>query len=160
MSIFTSITDTLISPTVAENPLHVHLNELYNLLANFSPKSVSALIGAVRNTKSLLTQNLPKFLNLNYNGALTGGNWQMTRSADIDTQSHLFSTGSVNSKTFNSSLLTMPSENTNSVRYNKYNNALVGYDYKSGHYLGIWDQLYPSLTTSFIEVSRSIRKAP
>ena len=160
MSIFTSITDTLISPTVAENPLHVHLNELYNLLVNFSPKSVSALIGAVRNTKSLLTQNLPKFLNLNYNGALTGGNWQMTRNADIDTQSHLFSTGSVNSKTFDSSLLTMPSENTNSVRYNKYNNALVGYDYKSGHYLGIWDQLYPSLTTSFIEVSRSIRKAP
>jgi hypothetical protein len=37
---------------------------------------------------------------------------------------------------------------------------MVNYDYKCGHYLGIWDQLYPSLMLSFIEVSRGIRKAP
>lgn len=52
------------------------------------------------------------------------------------------------------------SDMSNSVRFNKFNNVLIGYDYKSGHYLSIWDQLYPSLITSFIEVSRGIRKAP
>lgn len=51
-------------------------------------------------------------------------------------------------------------ELSNNFRFLRFNNPLINYDYKCGHYLGIWDQLYPSLTTSFIEVARGIRKAP
>ena len=52
------------------------------------------------------------------------------------------------------------SEVSNGYRFNRFSNPLISYDYKCGHYLGIWDQLYPSLMTSYIEVARGIRKAP
>lgn len=52
------------------------------------------------------------------------------------------------------------SEISSSLRFTRFNNPLISYDYKCGNYLGIWDQLYPSLMTSFIEVARGIRKAP
>jgi len=51
-------------------------------------------------------------------------------------------------------------ESSSDVRYTKFSNPMVSYDYKCGHYLGIWDKLYPSLMTSFIEVARGMRKAP
>jgi hypothetical protein len=52
------------------------------------------------------------------------------------------------------------SENSSSWRFNRYSYPLISYDYKSGNYLSIWDQLYPSLSLAFIEVARGIRKAP
>lgn len=45
-----------------------------------------------------------------------------------------------------------------SFRFTRFTNPLVNYDYKCGHYLGIWDKLYPNLITSFVEVTRGIRK--
>ena len=59
--------------------------------------------------------------------------------------------------TIETSLMT---ENSSTGRFTRFSNLMVNYDYKCGHYLGIWDQLYPSLMLSFIEVSRGIRKAP
>jgi len=50
-------------------------------------------------------------------------------------------------------------ETPNAVRFTRYSNPLVNYSYKSGHYLGIWDKLYPSLMTSFIEVAKNVVKA-
>ena len=52
------------------------------------------------------------------------------------------------------------SETSNSTRFTRFSNPLISYDYKCGHYLGIWESLYPSLMTSYIEVARGIRKAP
>jgi hypothetical protein len=49
-------------------------------------------------------------------------------------------------------------ENASSQRATRFSNLLVNYDYKTGHYLGSWDKLYPQLTLSFIEVARGIRK--
>jgi len=51
------------------------------------------------------------------------------------------------------------SEYSNSLRFTRYNNPLINYSYKSGHYIGIWDKLYPSLMTSFIEVAKNVIKA-
>jgi hypothetical protein len=50
------------------------------------------------------------------------------------------------------------SENTSSQRFTRFSNPLINYDYKTGHYIGNWDKLYPSLVNSFIEVARGIRK--
>jgi hypothetical protein len=50
------------------------------------------------------------------------------------------------------------SESTNSQRFVRFNNPLINYDYKTGHYIGNWESQYPYLVTSFIEVSRGIRK--
>jgi len=49
-------------------------------------------------------------------------------------------------------------ENASSQRVTRFSNLLVNYDYKTGHYLGTWDKLYPQLMLSFIEVARGIRK--
>jgi len=51
------------------------------------------------------------------------------------------------------------SEYSNSLRFTRFHNPLINYSYKSGHYLGIWDKLYPSLMTSFIEVAKNVIKA-
>jgi hypothetical protein len=45
-------------------------------------------------------------------------------------------------------------------RFSRFSNPTISYDFKCGNYIGIWDKLYPSLMTSFIEVARGIRKAP
>lgn len=50
-------------------------------------------------------------------------------------------------------------EGLSSIRFSSFYNPLINYDYKCGNYLTIWDKLYPSLMTSFIEVTRGIRKA-
>ena len=52
------------------------------------------------------------------------------------------------------------SDSTSYGRFIRLSNPLINYDYKCGHYLGIWEQLYPSLMLSYIEVARGIRKAP
>jgi len=63
----------------------------------------------------------------------------------------------VNSQT--STNFGLGTELSNSIRFTRYHNPLINYSYKSGHYLGIWDKLYPSLMTSFIEVAKNVIKA-
>jgi sulfite reductase alpha subunit-like flavoprotein len=50
-------------------------------------------------------------------------------------------------------------ESNDYVRFLKYQNPMINYSYKSGNYLGIWSELYPSLITSFIEVTKNVTKA-
>jgi hypothetical protein len=50
-------------------------------------------------------------------------------------------------------------ESSSNFRNNTFLNPIISYDFKCGHYLGIWDKLYPSLMTSFIEQARGIRKS-
>ena len=78
-------------------------------------------------------------------------------STNINTS---FSSETLSSLHSASTLRSSLSESSESFRNQRFLNALISYDYKTGHYLGIWDQLYPSLMTSFIEVARGIRKAP
>lgn len=49
-------------------------------------------------------------------------------------------------------------ENSSYKRFNKFSNPSINYNYKSGNYLGKWNELYPSLMTSFIEVAKGMRK--
>ena len=43
-------------------------------------------------------------------------------------------------------------------RFTRFQNPLISYDYKCGNYIGTWDQLYPSLIATYIEVARGIKK--
>jgi hypothetical protein len=49
-------------------------------------------------------------------------------------------------------------ESSSSQRLTRFSSSLIGYDYKTGHYLGLSEKLYPQLIISFIEVARGIRK--
>jgi hypothetical protein len=71
-----------------------------------------------------------------------------------------YNSSTINYTTFNNSMLSNFSENSSTWRFNRYSYPLINYDYKTGHYLSIWEQLYPSLSLSFIEVTRGVRKAP
>jgi hypothetical protein len=77
--------------------------------------------------------------------------------SDLDTN---FSTENINVANLNENTNLLLSETSNNIRFTRINNPLISYDYKCGHYLGIWESLYPSLMTSYIEVARGIRKAP
>jgi hypothetical protein len=50
------------------------------------------------------------------------------------------------------------SESSSNQRISRFNNLLINYDYKTGHYIGNWESQYPFLINSFIEVSRGIKK--
>jgi hypothetical protein len=82
------------------------------------------------------------------------------------TKSHLSESSNQQKTFFTSSNMpisdmnTFYSESTSLLRFSRFHNPIISYDYKCGHYIGIWDKLYPSLMTSFIEVSRGIRKSP
>ena len=72
----------------------------------------------------------------------------------------VFSTENLNLNNAHEGTNALFSETSNNARFTRFNNPLISYDYKCGHYLGIWESLYPSLMTSYIEVARGIRKAP
>jgi hypothetical protein len=72
----------------------------------------------------------------------------------------VYSSSSINYLNFNNLSSSAFSENSSSWRFNRYSYPIISYDYKTGNYLSIWEQLYPALSLSFIEVARGIRKAP
>lgn len=49
-------------------------------------------------------------------------------------------------------------EVSSGMRMTRFSNALINYDYKTGHYIGNWEQQYPYLYTTFSEVGRGIKK--
>ena len=59
---------------------------------------------------------------------------------------------------FNTSNLNIFSEVSTNQRINRFNTVFVNYDYKTGHYLGNWDSLYPQLMNSFVEVAKGVKK--
>jgi hypothetical protein len=81
-------------------------------------------------------------------------------STKNDLYTETYNSSVTNFKLFNSSMPYSLSENSSSWRFNRYSYPLISYDYKSGNYYSIWDQLYPALSVSFIEIARGIRKAP
>ena len=50
-------------------------------------------------------------------------------------------------------------ENMDSAqRFNRFSNALINYDYKTGNYVGYWEGKYPHLVNIFIEIARGVKK--
>lgn len=50
-------------------------------------------------------------------------------------------------------------ELNNSLRFTRYYNPLISFAPKSGNYIGLWEKLYPSLMTTFIEITLNVIKA-
>jgi sulfite reductase alpha subunit-like flavoprotein len=122
------------------------------MLLSFNPMSLLSLFNLSNLT--LLFSTLSSNFNLSY---VTHFNYSLS---SMDTKNNLTTYSS--SKSINTPQDSIYSnlESSSDVRYNKFSNPVVSYDYKCGHYLGIWDKLYPSLMTSYIEVARGMRKAP
>jgi len=145
------------------NPLnlsYIFFNYFYNTAAIITSININTIFSA----PYLLS--LPKYIldfsfNINVSTidffSTTKYENQGKGKSDLDTN---FSTENINVANLNENTNLLLSETSNNIRFTRINNPLISYDYKCGHYLGIWESLYPSLMTSYIEVARGIRKAP
>jgi len=131
-----------------------HLKSICELFISLTPYSVTTITSLPTNLSNSVACNLNHFgfsvtlqlLNLN--------------KAEVSPTTVPFNSENISTSNITEGITSSLSEVTNSYRFNRFSNPLISYDYKCGHYLGIWDQLYPSLMTSYIEVARGIRKAP
>jgi hypothetical protein len=158
-----TLRDVVFANKLNINPLnlsYIFFNYFYNTAAIIT----SININTIFSTPYLLS--LPKYiLNFSFNiNVNTIGFFSMTKyenqskgKSDLGTN---FSTENINVTNLNENTNLLLSETSNNIRFTRINNPLISYDYKCGHYLGIWESLYPSLMTSYIEVARGIRKAP
>ena len=133
-----------------------HMNSVINIISCLNFHSFITLTQIPTALKSIAASNCSINLNL-FKNLFKSNHYSESKQAITPIN---YSTDNLNSSsTFDASNTTF-SETSNNVRFTKFNNPLISYDYKCGHYLGIWESLYPSLMTSYIEVARGIRKAP
>ena len=100
------------------------------------------------------------YLPLNFSNSFSHFFTSNTLRSEVSSNDNTYTSNSVSYSNYNHLNKFSFGDNSSSWRFNRYSYPLISYDYKSGNYLGIWDQLYPSLSLSFIEVARGIRKAP
>jgi heme/copper-type cytochrome/quinol oxidase subunit 1 len=130
---------------------------LMNLFTSVNLTSLLPLNSLFNSITTLLTSNLnqPILSNQSFFYEYINGFNNISIEKKI-----VYSTENLNSVSQNELMKNNLSETSNNTRFTRFNNPLISYDYKCGHYLGIWESLYPSLMTSYIEVARGIRKAP
>ena len=125
-------------------------SELFSLVWSFSFPTFLNLSTPQMLLKSLsLNFSLLNIFNhdvLNYNSGIKNNDYNS--SAGILNTSMGANKGSLN----------MYVEGSTSQRITRFNTVFINYDYKTGHYLGNWDSLYPFLMNSFVEVAKGIKK--
>jgi hypothetical protein len=132
------------------------INSVINIISSLNFHSFVTLTQIPTAIKTIAGANFSINLGLlNYSSKL---NSAVTTNSELKSTNYF--TDNLNSSSNFDSSNTLFSETSNNVRFTRFNNPLISYDYKCGHYLGIWESLYPSLMTSYIEVARGIRKAP
>lgn len=147
---------TLKTPSFLLHQLLLLLNELeIQIFRIISRVRIFSLFNLMNYNPSLHF-TLNSFLNFNFftiKGSITSYEYM---NNSFNKNSMYFNSN--NTTSLNQDVLYSGIESSSYIRSNKFSNAYVSYDYKCGNYLGMWDKLYPSLMTSFIEVARGIRK--
>ena len=131
-----------------------HLKSICELFISLTPYSVTTITSLPTNLSNSVA------CNLNHFGFSVTLQLLNLDKAEVSPTTVPFNSENISTSNITEGITSSLSEVTNSYRFNRFSNPLISYDYKCGHYLGIWDQLYPSLMTSYIEVARGIRKAP
>ena len=147
-----SVSTTVYSLNIMSNLVNLVTSTVYSLF-NVHLASLASLTNISKCLKDFLSMNFAVSSTF-VNGASVATNGNATST------STLFSSENMTNSSVESTFTSSMSELSTGLRFTRFNNPLISYDYKCGNYLGIWDQLYPSLMTSFIEVARGIRKAP
>jgi hypothetical protein len=100
-------------------------------------------------------ENLSKSFSYNFSSLWSGfGFYTFNESVVSTTNAHILNTTLLS----NPDQYTIFTENSSNQRVTRFNTVFVNYDYKTGHYLGNWDSLYPYLLNSFVEVAKGIKK--
>lgn len=135
-----------------------HIKSLFNVFTSLTPYSATTMLNVMSYFNNVVSSNQTHFT---FQMKLTNPTTQTNTNTLNQNQTQVFfSSENITNNDVSESSSSSLSEISNSYRFNRFSNPLISYDYKCGHYLGIWEQLYPSLMTSYIEVARGIRKAP
>jgi len=145
---------------VSSNEVTYLLPRDYNvflLLHSLVTSTISLTLNSVTNLLNVLP-NMLTIVSFNMNINFNLPSYSLYTTLSNNSTSVKFQTSSItpNSSTDEDKF----SDSTTYGRFLRFSNPLISYDYKCGNYLGIWEQLYPSLILSYIEVARGIRKAP
>jgi hypothetical protein len=107
-----------------------YLGSVFQIITSLNIWSILSLPGSLLVSLTTTSHNLnllPKSTNLTTHFSV---------STDTTTDSQFNSENLANTSTQDLALNSM-SENSSSYRFNRFSNALISYDYKCGHYLGI-----------------------
>ena len=159
-------TDFLSSSKVSSSSFDMNLSSsaphaMYYTLSVATSALSSLLLSPFQSLTSMLSSsplsNLVSLVKLNFSVSILSSSASKAYEPTMSTSTTFYAskqqTSSIGSK-----YAFLESENL--FRFSRFTNPVISYDYKCGNYIGIWDKLYPSLMTSFIEVARGIRKAP
>ena len=163
---FVAFLNFFVSPTTtngSSNNSFVWTSNMLSNLVNFLTTTLTLLSVNLVSVLSLsnVLKSFKEFLSMNFTFDFTlSANSNLKASANEAKEGVIFSSENMTNSSVENTFTSSMSELSTGLRFTRFNNPLISYDYKCGNYLGIWDQLYPSLMTSFIEVARGIRKAP
>ena len=163
---FVAFLNFFVSPTTtngSSNNSFVWTSNMLSNLVNFLTTTVTLLSVNLVSVLSLsnVLKSFKEFLSMNFTFDFTlSANSNLKASENEAKEGVIFSSENMTNSSVENTFTSSMSELSTGLRFTRFNNPLISYDYKCGNYLGIWDQLYPSLMTSFIEVARGIRKAP
>ena len=163
---FVAFLNFFVSPTTtngSSNNSFVWTSNMLSNLVNFLTTTLTLLSVNLVSVLSLsnVLKSFKEFLSMNFTFDFTlSANPNLKASENEAKEGVMFSSENMTNSSVENTFTSSMSELSTGLRFTRFNNPLISYDYKCGNYLGIWDQLYPSLMTSFIEVARGIRKAP
>lgn len=123
--------------------------------AIFSPQALFSLLSFNTLTQLIATLSSNFSFGVSYTSVVNELP-STSETNNVTTKSVSFSSNDVSTTSEN---LYSQLDSSSNFRNNPFTNPIISYDYKCGHYLGLWDKLYPSLITSFIEVARGVRKS-
>jgi hypothetical protein len=131
---FSSFTNFTYTPTLVLSTIYessqAYLNSLFQIITSLNLWSFLSLPGSVLVSLTTTSHNLnllPRSSNLTTSFSATTN----TRT-DVQFNSENLTNTSAQDLSLNSM-----SENSSGYRFNRFSNALISYDYKCGHYLGI-----------------------
>jgi len=107
-----------------------YLVNVTNLILSLNPTSLITLTHIIQLPIKLVTANFT-FESFSGFGNTSFVNAEKTQSNVI------FSTENSSATTHDSQISSLLSETSNNARFTRFNNPLISYDYKCGHYLGI-----------------------
>lgn len=136
--------------------LHVIYSVGLTTFKDFNITSFSDILTSFKYLYDTLYLNLPitSFIHLH----MYAPSWFKLSVDDVIIPNpYTFTTSKIVNKTSTEGLLLNESGDT--LRFTRFHNPIISYSYKTGHYIGIWDKLYPSLMTMFIEAAKNTIKA-
>jgi hypothetical protein len=113
------------------NALYLITNNLYSITTSINFNSILSLFSPISILRNILA------VNFSYPTASLPFNSKSIPNQEIHSKKLFYTTENINTNLNLNSVNNTFLETSNNVRFTRFNNPLISYDYKCGHYLGI-----------------------